>query len=311
MKVIIKKGRGLSTFSFFILLTVFITTIYKPYILKVMVLYFCKMNYVNKLGSTKRLLYFFLVRKKIALKNLFYSNSTNQHLFILSPPFCGSTLLNEILSSSRNVSCNNNIGLREGQQLPIVKDILFTKERWNPEKDINWQVIHSIWNKYWDRSKAIFLEKSPPNICRAKKIEKEFHNAKFICLTRNPYAQAEGKMRRHNTPAKEAAILSIQYLKYQKENIEQLKNTLLISYEELAENPTKTKNSIIAFVPELCDMNIDLKFKAHNLRAEKNMTITNLNPEKIANIKADDLTIINTIFKKEKKLLNYFNYQII
>jgi hypothetical protein len=269
------------------------------------------MNYVNKLGSTKRFLYFFGVRQKIAVKNLFYSNLNNQHLFILSPPFCGSTLLNEIISSSNNVSCNNNIGLREGQQLPIAKDILFTKERWNPKKDINWQVIHSIWDKYWDNSKDIFLEKSPPNICRAKKIEKEFQNAKFICLTRSPYAQVEGKMRRHNTLAKEAAELSIQYLKYQKENIEQLKNTLLISYEELAENPIKIKNSIISFLPELFDINIDLKFNAHNLRSKKNMTIINLNPEKIAKIKADDLIIINTIFREEEALLNYFNYQII
>ena len=269
------------------------------------------MNYVNKLGSTKRFLYFFGVRQKIAIKNLFYSNSNNQHLFILSPPFCGSTLLNEILSSSNNVSCNNNIGLREGQQLPIVKDILFTKERWDPKKEINWQVIHSIWDQYWDKSKGVFLEKSPPNICRAKKIENEFQNAKFICLTRNPYAQVEGKMRRHKTLAKEAAELSIKYLKYQKENIEQLKSTLLISYEELAENPIVIKNSIISFLPELSDINIDLKFNAHNLRSKKNMAIINLNHEKIAKIKADDLIIINTIFREEEALLNYFNYQIV
>jgi len=62
---------------------------------------------------------------------------------------------------------------------------------------------------------------------------------------------------------------------------------------------------------KLFDINIDLKFNAHNLRSEKNMTIINLNPEKIAKIKADDLIIINTIFRQEEALLNYFNYQII
>ena len=36
-------------------------------------------------------------------------------------------------------------------------------------------------------------------------------------MVRNPYAQVEGKMRRYNTSAEEAAKLSIQYLKYQKE----------------------------------------------------------------------------------------------
>ena len=269
------------------------------------------MNYVNKLGSTKRFLYFFGVRQKIAVKNLFYSNSNNQHLFILSPPFCGSTLLNEIISSSNNVSCNNNIGLREGQHLPIAKDVLFTADRWSTRKEINWQLIHSIWNKYWDKSKGVFLEKSPPNICRAKKIENEFKNAKFICLIRNPYAQVEGKMRRHGTNAQEAAELSIQYLKYQKENIEQLKSTLLIRYEELAENTNHIKKSIITYLPELDDINTELKFTAHNLRSEKNMTIINLNPEKIAKIKEKDLLEINTIFRKHTTILNYFNYSII
>jgi hypothetical protein len=76
------------------------------------------MNYINKLNSPKRNLYFFAVSKKMALKNLFLAKKENQYLFILSPPFCGSTLLTEIISTSKNVSCNNNIGLREGQHLP-------------------------------------------------------------------------------------------------------------------------------------------------------------------------------------------------
>ena len=269
------------------------------------------MEYINKLGSAKRLLYFFVVRKKITIKNLFYLNRKHQHLFILSPPFCGSTLLNEIISSSKNVSCNNNIGLREGQHLPIAKDILFTKDRWDSKKQVNWKLIHNIWNKYWDKSKDVFLEKSPPNICRAKNIEKEFPNAKFICLVRNPYAQIEGKIRRHGTSAKEAAELSIQYLKYQKKNIEELNNTLLISYEGLTENKENKKKAIITFLPELCDINTELEFSAHNLRAENNMRITNLNTEKISKLTKEDLTIINIVFKKEESILNYFNYQII
>tara|TARA_B100000767_G_C19671513_1_gene495480 strand:+ start:255 stop:1064 length:810 start_codon:yes stop_codon:yes gene_type:complete len=269
------------------------------------------MEYLNKLGSTKRLLYFFIVRQKIKIRSLFYLNKKHQHVFILSPPFCGSTLLNEIISSSKNVSCNNNIGLREGQHLPIAKDILFTKDRWNDKKEINWKLIHNIWNKYWDRSKDIFLEKSPPNICRAKQIEKEFPNAKFICLVRNPYAQIEGKIRRHGTTAKVAAELSIQYLKYQKQNIESLKNVLLVKYEILTEDTENEKKSIITFLPELSGINTELEFNAHNLRAEKNMKITNLNSEKISKLSKGDLTIIKSVFKNEETILNYFNYQII
>ena len=253
------------------------------------------MKYINKLGSRKRLLYFFAIRQKIAVKNLFYSHRKNQHLFILSPPFCGSTLLSEIISSSNNVSCNNNLGLREGQHLPLAKDILFTRDRWDNEKQINWKLIHDIWNKYWDKSKDIFLEKSPPNLCRAIQIENEFPNSKFICLVRNPYAQIEGEMRRYDTLAKEAAELSIKYLKYQKKNIEKLTDSYIIRYEDLANKTTLSKNNIISFLPELKDIDISLNFSAHNLRAEKKMAIINLNAEKIAKIKPNDLAPITAI----------------
>ena len=43
-------------------------------------------------------------------------------------------MLNQIISSSKNVSCNNNIGTREGQTLPGVKKIMFDKKRWDEKK---------------------------------------------------------------------------------------------------------------------------------------------------------------------------------
>ena len=118
-------------------------------------------------------------------------------------------------------------------------------------------------------------------------------------------------MRRYGTPVKEATKLSIQYLKYQKKNIEKLKVTFIIRYEELVNDTTNTKKNIVAFLPELNDINMNMNFSAHNSRAEKNMAITNLNLEKIAKIKKDDLLIINSLLKKEKSTLNYFNYHII
>ena len=54
-----------------------------------------------------------------------------------------------------------------------------------------------------------------------------------------------------------------------------------------------------------------MKFSAHNLRGDSNMSIINLNDEKIAKINKEDLSIINSIFKKEESVLNYFGYEII
>ena len=256
-------------------------------------------------------LYYFSVRKKNFLNNLLFKKANNQHLFILSPPYCGSTLLNEIISSSSNVSCNNNLGNREGQNLPETFKILFGEDKWDEKKDVDWKYIHKVWDKYWDKSKGILLEKSPPNICRAINIEKEFHDAKFICLVRNPYAQAEGIIRRNNASAKYAAEFALKCLKYQQRNIKELKQTILISYEQLTKHPEKIKKEIIEFIPEINDINTSMKFSAHNLRGDSNMSIINLNEEKIAKINKEDLSIINSIFKKEESVLNYFGYEII
>ena len=269
------------------------------------------MRKTDKLGSKKRLIYFFFKRLQVSIINYLYNDIDNQYLFILSPPFSGSTLLSQIISSSKNVSCNNTIGLREGQHLPIVKDLLFTKDRWDPKKEVNWTYIHKIWKKYWIKSKSIFLEKSPPNICRAKHIENEFKPAKFICLVRNPYAQAEGSLRRYKHSAKEAAELSLSYLKYQKENIEELKEVYLIKYEVLTEKTHDVKDKLIDFLPNLSDININQKFNAHNLRKKKHLEITNLNKEKIQNLSEKDIKIMSSVFKKEESILKYFNYTII
>jgi len=269
------------------------------------------MNYINNLNSPKRNLYFFAISKKMALKNLFLAKKENHYLFILSPPFCGSTLLTEIISTSKNVSCNNNIGLREGQHLPGAHNLLFTKNRWNPNKEINWNRIKKIWSKYWDRSKSILLEKSPPNICRANNIDKVFNNSKYICLTRDPYAQIQSNIRRYNTNIEVAAEKYISYLKYQKKNIENLENTLVISYEELTNNPVKTKEKISTFLPLLEDININLKFNAHNMHQKKEMGITNLNQESILALSKDQINSINTILNKEQELIKFFNYNIL
>ena len=146
---------------------------------------------------------------------------------------------------------------------------------------------------------------------RVKEIKKEFNDIYFICIVRNPYAQVEGIIRRNNSTAEDAAKFAINCLKYQKENIEKESNLLFFSYEELCEEREKTVKRMVDFLPELNDININTLFKAHNFKTTENMAITNLNKEKIAKLSSKQLDIINTIFKKNKSLLNYFNYSII
>src|ERR1039457_4720612 len=85
------------------------------------------------------------------IKKILTKRRKNKFLFILSPPYCGSTLLNEIISTSHSVSVNNKEGTREGQGLPSVRDMMFNHDRrWDESLDFDWEFIKKEWMKCWD-----------------------------------------------------------------------------------------------------------------------------------------------------------------
>ena len=131
-----------------------------------------------------------------------------------------------------------------------------------------------------------------------------------VWLIRNPYAQIQSNIRRYQTDILDATKKYITYLNFQKDNLEKLENTLLISYEELTDNPIQTKKKIISFLAELNDININLKFNAHNMLEKKEMGINNLNQKSIDSLSNDQIQSINSILEKEKDLLDFFNYTI-
>lgn len=245
------------------------------------------------------------------VKRIVCKKKNNKYVFILSAPLCGSTLLNEIFSTSNNVSTNNEWGTREGQKLPTTREMMFDhEERWNEDYKFDWKFIKREWRKYWDTTKPILVEKSPPNIIRTKEIEKTFNPSYFILLVRDPYAQCEGLMRRKNLHIEDAAQLVLERFRIQKENLLTLKHTLLVKYEDMCDETKSFKADLLSFLPELEDIDISRRFSSHNI-LDKQMTIENLNDIKIDQLSDEEKMIITSILKKEKALLNYFGYQLL
>lgn len=266
---------------------------------------------VDQFNNFKRKVYYFFRKKIILIPNIINKNKKHKYLFILSPPYCGSTLLNQIISTSKHVSCNNNIGTREGQTLPEVKNLMFDNNRWNEDIHLPWKKIKKIWRKHWNLSKPILLDKSIPNIMRLNQLKEAFFPALFICIIRNPYALCEGIMRRTGKSAKFAAEFTIKCFTYQIHNINNHKEILFFTYEDLCDNQEKIIKHIKDYINDLEDIDINQKFKAHNFKTKKAMKITNLNNEKINKLQTKDLEAINKVFIKNVSTLNFFNYQII
>jgi hypothetical protein len=236
-----------------------------------------------------------------------------KYLFILSPPYCGSTLLNQLVSTASSVSTNNPWGTREGQTLPTVRKIMFDHDRrWDNSLDFDWKYIKKEWRKYWDLNSSILLEKSPPSIIRAKSIEKYFNPTYFIVFHRNPYAHCESLIRRSKgkTDARSAAIFAIKCLTYQKDNSIGLERKITVSYEELTDNTSETVELLSSFLPELIDINHEQSFSAHNY-LQQTMKIINLNENKISKLTAIQIEEINDVVKKNQEVLDFFNYTLI
>lgn len=264
----------------------------------------------NRLLQLRRNIYYAIRKIQVSLPNIVYKKKEHHYLFILCPPFCGSTLLNEIISTSHYVSCNNNIGTREGQTLPELREIMFN-DRWVKNKELPWEKIKKIWRKYWNLSKPILLEKSTTNIMRLEKIKHYFKPTSFICMVRNPYAQCESIIRRNNKTIRYAAEFTLECLRYQKKNIEKSNTILFITYEELCDNTDIVANKIISFLPEIKNIKINNTFRSHNFKLKRKMKIENLNTEKIKKLSKNQIDEINNYFSKEQDLLDFFNYSII
>jgi hypothetical protein len=228
------------------------------------------------------------------------------YLFVLCPPYSGSTLLWKLLATSNNVSSLPS----EGQFLPELKNIMRDKP-WDPDHPLPWPKIKAVWESYWDQSKPILLEKSPPNIIRTADILENFHPAKFVIMVRNPYAHSEGLIRRNNWSIKRAANFSIMCLRTQLKNARELDNSLVLTYESLVQDPAKASRELAAFMPDLQDINHAASFEVHSVDGTLDRPITDLNKKKIAAITPEALASLNEIFRDHRETIEAWGYRLI
>ena len=255
-----------------------------------------------------------LIYKSIKTKNRLRKRRARsvqqKYLFILSPPYSGSTLLHEILSTSTMISPNNIFDTREGQQLPELREKMFVKGRFETSFQVDWELAKKVWHKYWDPLAPILLDKSPANIVRARDIEQHFKPIYFLVLVRNPYAQCESLMRKNDWTAERSAKFAIQCLQHQKENLDQLQHTALLSYEDMTEDPEKINMAVAHLLTEVNDLHFDQKFKAHNLENQP-LKPTNLNKLKIKLLRKDQIKELDKVFVLYQDLLDNFGYKLL
>lgn len=230
----------------------------------------------------------------------------NAYVFILCPPYSGSTILWNLVSTSDAVSSLPG----EGQYIPEVEEVM-RQAPWKASVALPWKRIKEVWEGYWDKEKPLLVEKSPPNLIRTNSILEHFSPVYFLIMVRNPYAHCEGPMRRNGWGVEKAAEFTVRCMRQQRENAEKLDHALSLTYEELVENPEATSQAIQASIPELGKLKHDQNFEVYSVDGMVKRGIVNLNEKKIRNLSVSELAEINRILKDSVDAMKFWGYDFI
>lgn len=115
----------------------------------------------------------------------------NQYLFLIVPPYHGSTALFGLISTGSNTStlCSAGNAKCEGQLL-LIRNKLILDDRWNESQPPDWTLAVQKYRQWWDNSQCVLVDKSPPNVVKVRHIANQLRAAglepSFIFMTRSP-----------------------------------------------------------------------------------------------------------------------------
>ena len=247
-----------------------------------------------------------------------YDDNDQPHfLFIITPPFSGSTALSELINSSHGTMILQARG--EGQWL--IPGMCET-DRWNPDKSIDYESVKAVWLKtFQDKKKLnnliqVVIEKSPPNMVRMEALAAQFRHVSFLASNRNPYANCSSILFR-NHPAEELSAekrdglirsLAASWIARSRK-IEALVQKLdipLMTYEQFCDNPSliKTKLHLPEAVTETIDPLATVRVKDYPVQP-----IANQNERQIAKLSNREIASISEQLEPHHKLLAFFGYK--
>ena len=168
-----------------------------------------------------------------------------------------------------------------------------------------------------DPGASVFYVKTPPFLLYVGELARQFRNAKFLFMVRNPYAACEGICRRFRVrrsgldmDIREAAATHIATcLDYQRRNVETHgERGAFFSYEAMCDEPERVERKIRSLVPELDDLRLRQKLLVKDTYDEM---LTNMNARQIARLSAEDIAAFNRVFREHRDVFDHFGYEIL
>ena len=200
-------------------------------------------------------------------------------LFVVGAPHHGTTAVYGLLSTSPNASTLAGHGNWAGEGTWLLKrdaaDALgaYVRNRWDPAEAYDARAARAVYESYWNMSRSVLVEKSPPSMMRLREIKAAFGDGgesavKFIFVVRSPCAtrrsaatlrhhpHAQAQAQEADADADAAGPLDVGYAaRYYVTQMHNLArhglDGILVRHEDLLLDPARVVARLIAFVPDL------------------------------------------------------------
>lgn len=238
----------------------------------------------------------------------------NKHfIFIVGCYNSGTTLLNSLLGKHKEISCLETEGVTLTKELHIPEEFGWNR-MWHMcrdkleiariERKPNAQRLKKEWAFWFDSSKKYWLEKSVINSLNIDWFERHFDHPHFIWIVRNGYAASEGIQRRTKLEGKHPPHYSEGYPiemcakqwvvnnQIIEEKISFIQNYTKVTYEDLTDDPERTMQRIIDWLPVKNKyFEVPKAFTFHKKTAE----IKNMNEASIKQLTVNQIASINSV----------------
>jgi hypothetical protein len=245
-------------------------------------------------------------RRRDRLADWLLGGQDARWLFIIGAGNSGTTLLTRILRLHPAIRDLPWEGARytRALRLPGPEGVarVFTQklERYRLTEDDDSQPARRVrfdWAWHYPRYPGWLLEKSPVNSVRARWLQANFHPARFIVLTRNPYAVCEGIGRRSAHSIEEAATHWAALHDILGADLPMLSHVLQLTYERICDDPRGVVTDLEDFLdlPSPFDVaRLEEDFSVHNMD-DASTPIQNFNDRSIGRLSVDERRVVTEI----------------
>lgn len=237
-------------------------------------------------------------------------------LFIVTPPFSGSTALAEILNTSHRTTF-----LQERAEGQWLIPGLCAPGRWDPQRVVDLESIRATWLQRFQmiqrlvRNVDTVIEKSPPNMLRIDALRGLFQRSSLLALNRDPYANCASILYRNHPAASLAMPERANILRelardwvFRSQTLREVverHQAPRISYEQLCADPAEALRRVPlpAEVLASLDPGASVQVKDYPLGP-----LHNFNERQRALLHAEEMRLLSQELRPQLELLDYFGY---